>query len=270
MRIKLFLLCVMTMAVFSVFAAPIVVSAPKKVRKTKGKRPPTVKMVFVKGGTFLMGGTGKDSREDELPVHQVTLSDFYIGKYEVTSRQWRDVMGVNHRGCFGSGNKKLPEESVDWGEVQEFIAKLNALTGKNYRLPTEAEWEFAARGGNKSKGYTYSGSNDANKVAWYYDNNRTDNNRSGKTNVIGTKAPNELGIYDMSGNVAEWCSDYYGDYPSEAQTNPTGPSSGSYRVFRGGEWHHDARFCRSTCRYHNSPGFIHDALGFRLVLPAKN
>jgi formylglycine-generating enzyme required for sulfatase activity len=147
-----------------------------------------------------------------------------------------------------------------WDDCQEFIAKLNVMTGKRFRLPTEAEWEFAARGGNNSKHYQYSGSNSLEDVAWYGDNSGS------TTHDVATKQANELGIYDMSGNVWEWCQDWYGNYSSSAQTNPTGPSSGSTRVLRGGSWDFDARVCRSSFRDYGSPFFGYCFLGFRLAL----
>lgn len=217
-----------------------------------------IEMVFVKGGTFTMGATseqGSDADSDETPTHSVTLSDFYIGKYEVTQAQWRAVMG-NNPSYFKGDN--LPVECVSWNDIQKFIKKLNAQTGKNFRLPTEAEWEYAARGGNQSRGYKYSGSNDRNN-AWYKDNS------SSKTHPVGQKQPNELGIYDMCGNVWEWCQDWYGSYSSSSQTNPTGPSSGSYRVLRGGSWSYGARNCRVSNRGSSSPDYSFDRYGFRLV-----
>jgi formylglycine-generating enzyme required for sulfatase activity len=160
-----------------------------------------IEMILVRGGTFRMGDTDGQGGDNEKPVHNVTLRDFYIGKYPVTQKQWVQVMGSNHSNFKGDD---LPVEQVSWNNVQEIIKELNAKTGKKYRLPTEAEWEYAARGGNKSKGYKYSGSNDIDKVAWYADNS------GNKTHPVGTKAPNELGIYDMSGNVWEWVNDKYG------------------------------------------------------------
>lgn len=155
-------------------------------------------------------------------------------------------------------------EDVSWDDCQEFIQKLNSLTGRNFRLPTEAEWEFACRGGNNSRGYKYSGSNDIDNVAWY------DDNSGGKTHPVGTKAPNELGIYDMSGNVWEWCSDWYADYTSYSQTNPTGPLSGSYRVIRGGGWGYFAVSCRSSRRNYYDPMYRNRYLGLRLALRVCN
>ena len=149
---------------------------------------------------------------------------------------------------------------ISWNDCQEFIKKLNAMTGKNFRLPTEAEWEYAARGGNKSRGYKYSGSNNIDDVAWYGDNN------GGETHPVRTKQANELGIYDMSGNVYEWCQDWYGDYSSATKTNPKGATTGSRRVLRGGSWLNIAGYCRSSYRYNNSPDYRYSHLGFRLVL----
>ena len=217
-------------------------------------------MVCVEGGTFHMGATSEqedDADSDEKPVHSVTLSSYYIGKTEVTQALWQAVMGSNPSYFKGSA---LPVESVSWDDCQEFIQKLNRLTGRNFRLPTEAEWEFACRGGNNSRGYKYSGSNDIDNVAWYWDNS------GGKTHPVGTKAPNELGIYDMSGNVWEWCSDWYADYTSYSQTDPTGPQSGSGRVRRGGGWGYCARDCRSSNRDGRIPTYRIIHLGLRLAL----
>jgi len=211
-------------------------------------------MVFVKGGSFMMGSN--DGGSDEKPIHRVTVSDFYIGKYEVTQKLWKEVMGSNPSRFKGDDR---PVEQVSWNDVQEFIRKLNKKTGGNYRLPTEAEWEYAARGGAKSRGYKYAGSNNIGEVAWYDVNSGT--------HEVGTKKPNELGIYDMSGNVWEWCSDWKGDYSSGSQTNPTGPSSGSSRVYRGGSWINIAWHCRVANRNLSSPFNSDDNLGFRLVVP---
>ena len=217
-------------------------------------------MVWVEGGTFRMGATseqGSDVNSDEKPVHSVTLSGYYIGKTEVTQALWRAVMGSNPSHFKGDN---LPVECVSWNDCQEFIRKLNALTGQNFRLPTEAEWEFACRGGNNSRGYKYSGSNYIDNVAWY------DGISGDKTHPVATKLPNELGIYDMTGNVWEWCSDWNGKYSSGAQTNPKGPYDGSYRVVRGGSWDDNAKGCRSSNRTCNSPGYRADYLGLRLSL----
>lgn len=216
-------------------------------------------MVWVEGGTFRMGATSEQGSEisDEKPVHSVTLSGYYIGKTEVTQALWQAVMGSNPSYFEGDD---LPVEQVSWDDCQEFIRKLNSLTGQNFRLPTEAEWEFACRGGNNSRGYKYSGSNYIDNVAWY------DGNSGDKTHPVATKSPNELGIYDMSGNVWEWCADRYGDYSSGRQTNPKGPYDGSNRVFRGGSWNYRARRCRSSNRIDGFPTFRYGYLGLRLAL----
>ena len=223
---------------------------------------PDIAMVYVSGGTFTMGATseqGSDAYSDEKPAHSVTLSGYYIGKYEVTQELWKAVMGSNPSRFKGDN---LPVERVSWNDVQEFLRKLNAMTGKRYRLPTEAEWEFAARGGNSSRGYKYSGSNSIGNVAWY------DGNSGSRTHAAGTKSPNELGIYDMSGNVREWCQDWYSSsyYVSSPRNNPRGPNSGSYRVFRGGGWVSNAGFCRVSYRYDGTPDSRLSDLGFRLAL----
>jgi formylglycine-generating enzyme required for sulfatase activity len=227
-------------------------SSEKKIT-TSTPSVPVIELVNVQGGTFQMGSN--DSQDGAAPVHSVTLSDFYMGKNVVTQAQWKAVMG-NNPSYFKGDN--LPVEQVSWNDVQDFLSKLNTLSGKNYRLPTEAEWEYAARGGSKSQRYTYSGSNTLSDVAWYVDNS------GGSTHAVGTKQPNELGLYDMSGNVWEWCSDWYGDYSSDAQTNPTGPISGSDRVSRGGGWADIARICRTALRYDYTPGIRNGEIGFRL------
>lgn len=218
-------------------------------------------MKFVEGGTFQMGATseqGSDAYSGESPVHSVTLSGYWMGETEVTQELWRAVMGSNPSYFKGDN---LPVEGVSWNDiVNDFLPKLNNLTGKNFRLPTEAEWEYAARGG-KSGGYKYAGSNTIGDVAWYTDNS------SSKTHAVATKQPNELGLYDMSGNVWEWCQDWYGSYGSSSQTNPTGPSSGSYRVLRGGSWGTFAGFCRVSSRFNSDPGYGGRDVGFRLCCP---
>lgn len=218
------------------------------------------KMVYVEGGTFTMGATseqGSDADSDEKPAHSVTLSSYYIGQTEVTQALWKAVMGSNPSHFKGDN---LPVEEVSWDDCQEFVSKLNRLTGKNFRLPTEAEWEYAARGGGKSRGYKYSGSNTLGSVAWY------DDNSGSTTHPVGTKSSNELGLYDMSGNVYEWCSDWYGDYATTPQTNPKGPNSGADRVSRGGGWFDNARRCRVSIRYCDTPSFSYGNLGLRLAL----
>ena len=235
--------------------------------------PAEPEMVFVEGGTFLMGCTseqGGDCDADESPNHLVTVSDFYISKYEITQGQWEAIMGTSIRQQRDKANREWPIRGegsnypmyyVSWNEVQEFISRLNSLTGKQYRLPTEAEWEYAARGGKKSKGYKYSGSNFIEQVAWYKENSNN------ATHPVGSKQPNELGIYDMSGNVWEWCYDWYGAYGSGSQTNPVGPGSGSYRVNRGGSWVSIATHIRVSTRDRNTPSYRLSNLGFRLVCP---
>ena len=216
-------------------------------------------MVRVEGGTFTMGATaeqGSNPNGDEKPTHQVTLSTYYIGKYEVTQAEWQAVMGTNPSGFKGDN---LPVESVTWFDCQEFIRKLNELTGKQFRLPTEAEWEYAARGGNKSNRTKYAGGSDIDNVAWYSDN-------SNGTHPVGQKRPNELGLYDMSGNVYEWCQDWFGDYSSTSQTNPQDPATGTKRVLRGGCWFNDARICRLSCRDGSGPDYGGSDCGLRLAL----
>jgi len=228
--------------------------------------PKSIDMVFVEKGTFTMGCTpeqGTECGEDEIPEHNVTLSDFYIGKYEVTQGLWKTVMEENPSKF--TGNDNLPVENVSWSDVQAFITALNAKTGKIYRLLTEAEWEYAARGGNGGKGYKYSGSNTIGNVAWY------DQNGGDKTHPAGTKAPNELGICDMSGNVWEWVSDWYSDSYYRLSLlspvpNPTGPASGTQRVIRGGAYDGLARYGRVSHRRYVSPAFSYPNLGLRLAL----
>ncbi|MCL2291024.1 MAG: SUMF1/EgtB/PvdO family nonheme iron enzyme [Bacteroidetes bacterium] len=218
-------------------------------------------LIRVEGEPFTMGCTeeqGDDCRDREFPRHQVTLNSFYIAKYTVTQKQWEAVMGANPSEYRG---EDLPVVGVSWGDVQLFIVKLNTLTGKNYRLPTEAEWEYAARGGNQSKRYKYSGSNNLNEVAWYYDNS------SDQVHPVGNKKPNELGIYDMSGNVFEWCSDWYSDYTNTPQVNPTGPAVGTDRILRGGCNSSLARNCRVAFRSYTTPSARLTNVGFRLAHP---
>ena len=233
----------------------------------------TFKMVNVEGGTFTMGATaeqGSDAYANEKPTHQVTLSSYSIGETEVTQALWEAVMGTNPSQF--TGNLERPVEKVSWNACQSFIIKLNQMTGKHFRLPTEAEWEFAARGGNLSQGYKYPGSNDVAEVAWFRDNSYAVGSSSPDygTHPVGTLAPNELGIYDMGGNVSEGCQDFYGTYSSVAQTNPTGPTSGSHRVYRGGSWGVNARYCRVSYRLNYTPTGISSNYGLRLVLDDKN
>ncbi len=219
-------------------------------------------MIPVEGGTFQMGATaeqGSDAESDEKPAHEVKLSSFSIGQTEVTQELWEAVMGSNPSRWKGA---KLPVENVSWNDCQTFITKLNQLTGQQFRLPTEAEWEFAARGGVNSKGYKYAGSDNIADVAWYSINSDS------KTHEVATKAPNEIGVYDMSGNVWEWCQDRYGSdyYSSSVINNPTGPASGSFRVSRGGSWYYSAGGCRVAYRRNDAPSYTASTLGFRLAL----
>ena len=243
-------------------------------------------MIFVQGGTFQMGS--KDGQSDEKPVHTVTVSDFYIGKYEVTIAEFKEFIDTqNYRTdaekngysyvWTGSWEKKNgvtwkcgvdgrirpsseyshPVIHVSWNDAKAYCK------WKGGRLPTEAEWEYAARGGNKSNGYKYSGSNNIGDVAWY------DSNSGNKTHSVGTKQPNELGIYDLSGNVWEWCHDWYDDYSSSSQTNPRGATSGSRRVVRGGSWNYDADYCRVAIRDYITPDGSISVIGFRLSRSSK-
>ncbi len=220
-----------------------------------------------------MGSTAGDS--DEEPVHRVTVGSFYMKATEVTQGEWKAVMG-NNPSRFKGDN--LPVESVNWYDAVKYCNALSQLEGKTpvyrisgssvsanwgangYRLPTEAEWEYAARGGKESRGYKYAGGNNVGEVGWY------DDNSEDKTHPVGRKRANELGLHDMSGNVWEWCWDWYGDYFSGSQTDPTGPSSGSYRVRRGGSWPDYGRSLRSANRYFSTPSSSYDFLGFRPVM----
>lgn len=231
----------------------------------------TFKMIKVEGGTFQMGSTTGDS--DEQPVHSVTISKaYYMCETEVTQALWYAVMGQSPTSggsswssSYGIGDN-YPAYYISYEDCQSFLTALNSKlssqlgSGEQFRFPTEAEWEFAAKGGNKSKGYTYAGSNTIDDVAWYNINN------SGTTHLVKTKAANELGLYDMSGNVWEWCYDWYGDYTSSAQTNPTGPSTGSYRMNRGGSWYDYATYCRVASRHWHTPTNRYIDVGFRLAL----
>lgn len=233
-------------------------------------------MVYVQGGTFLMGGTseqGDEAEDDEKPILQVTLSSFYIEKYEVTQEEWKTVMGDNpsyHRG------DKYPVADVSWNYIQKFITKLNQLTGRQFRLPTEADWEFAARGGNNSRHYKYSGSNYIGSIAWYGDNS------NGTLHDVDHKQPNELGLYDMSGNVSEWCSDYYGFDSPNAQKDPkvTSPTKdnipygnqgyikmGLGRIIRGGSYARPYNnLLRVSYRYCSRQDYYSNGVGFRLAM----
>ena len=227
-------------------------------------------MVEVRGGTFRMGATseqGSDVSRDEKPVHSVTLSGYYIGKTEVTQELWQAVMGTTLTDfasqlgvcTYGVGDD-YPMYFISWDDCKEFIGKLNEITQMNFRLPTEAEWEFACRGGKNSKKYKYSGSNDIDEVAWY------SGNSNASTQPVARKAPNELGIYDMSGNVWEWCSDWFGFYTRDSQDNPTGPASGDDRVMRGAGFSSYADETLLHTRYYGNPAKCYNNFGFRLAL----
>ncbi len=246
-------------------------------------------MKFVKGGNFLMGATkeqGTEAEDKEKPAHKVTLNDFYIGQTEVTQALWMAVMDNNPSEfqCYDR-----PVENVTWNDCQAFITKLNAITGLKFRLPSEAEWEYAARGGAKSKRFKFAGSNSHEQVAWSadaigkqlaedvpYHNDAVDpaddittaEELTQCTYIVGTKKPNELGIYDMSGNVWEWCNDFYDEnyYKNSTADNPAGPAQGTYHVHRGGSWRSGAWYCRVSNRNADDPGYSYSSLGFRLAL----
>ena len=227
-------------------------------------------MVFVEGGTFMMGQIADEDitraladsidddspRVDELPVHQVTVSDFYISKFEVTQQQWIAVMG-NNPSYFGQGGN-YPIDNVSWDDVQLFLTELNRLTGENYRLPTEAEWEYAARGGKYSRGFRYSGSDSVDEVAWYTEDNLE------QMNCVGLKKANELGLYDMSGNAFEWCFDWFAPYSNQSQTNPKGVAMGEHHILRGGSWKHSSNGCRVSFRSRIETKHLNKC-GFRIV-----
>ena len=224
-------------------------------------------MVWVEGGSFDMGSNS--GYDDERPVHRVTLAGYWIGATEVTQAQWESVMGTDIRqqrdkagysSLYGEGSN-YPMYYVNYDEAKEFCRRLSERTGRTYTLPTEAQWEYAARGGRDGvrDNYTYSGSNSIGSVAWY------DGNSGNSTNPVGRKSPNQLGLYDMSGNLWEWCLDYYGSYSSSSQTNPTGPSSGDSQVLRGGSWFDFGSNCRVTNRIFNNPSDRDYSLGFRVV-----
>lgn len=217
-----------------------------------------IKFVYVPGGCYQMGcgSWTYNCKENEKPVHEVCVDGFWIGKYEVTQGQWKKIMG-NNPSSFDKGDD-YPVENISWNDSQNFINKLNS-NNSTFRLPTEAEWEYAARSGGKKQ--KYAGADDVDSVAWYGE----DWNRG--HHEVGAKAPNDLGIYDMSGNVLEWCFDWYSDdyYSNSRKNNPQGPSSGSFRVTRGGGWSNSARCVRSSDRTSCSPSSMRPYLGLRLV-----
>jgi formylglycine-generating enzyme required for sulfatase activity len=225
------------------------------------------KIVAVEGGSFVMGSGANDAKSDQKPAHKVTVSDFSIGQTEVTQELWQAVMGSNPSEFSG---KNLPVDNVTWEECQVFVARLNKLlhesgklaSDKAFHLPTEAQWEYAARGGKKSKGYRYAGSDDINAVAW------TRDNANDMTHPVASKRPNELGLYDMSGNVWEWVQDYYSPYDGAEQTNPTGPASNTGRVVkRGGSWYYAPEYYfRTSFRYGYYTSISDSSIGVRLCL----
>lgn len=221
----------------------------------------SLKLVWVEGGSFMMGSEELDAGSDEKPLHRVTVDNFWMGIYPVTQEQWQAIMGDSP---FHFKGDPLPVENISWHDCQYFIQKLNEqVSGEGiiFRLPTEAEWEYAARGGKRSRKYKYAGSNTIGEVGWYAINS------GDKTHRVGQKKPNELGLYDMSGNVWEWCFDWYDAnyYADSSECNPTGPSTGSTHVRRGGLWRQNARYCRSACRSYYGPYSRANNLGFRML-----
>ena len=224
---------------------------------------PAFEMIFVEGGSFLIGSEEEEAYFWEKPVHKVQLDGFYIGKFPVTQALWKAVMNENP--SFFTGDSR-PVESVSWEDAQQFLEKLNELTGKAYRLPTEAEWEYAARGGQQSKGYKYAGSNKLKEVGWYAENSHVE------TKAVGLKYPNELGLYDMSGNVWEWVEDHWHDNYNGALADGSAwvdSEKGPFRVLRGGAWFYYPGYCRCTNRIRSTPLYRGDCIGFRLVLPLQ-
>jgi formylglycine-generating enzyme len=234
---------------------------PNTKLKLSNSKIPQFDMVFVEGGTFIMGCNTDYEEEclsEEHPRHPVIILDYFIGRFEVTQEQWVAIMHKNpshNQDC-----SKCPVSNVNWDDVQLFINLLKYQTGIEYRLPTEAEWEYAARGGKKSKNFNYSGSNDVNEVSWHNSNSARES-----PSAVGLKKPNELGLFDMSGNVWERCNDWYSRYLIHKQVNPKGPNDGTKRVIRGGGWTDELSDCRTSNRYGSSPEFPGGGIGFRLV-----
>ena len=235
----------------------MILACKTKSFKVKGV---TFDMIEVEGGTYMMGATKEQEQyahDNEKPVHEVTVSSFYIGKYEVTENLWNAVMHGKKPIKDSAG--EMPKIGITWNEAQVFIQKLNKITKSKFRLPTEAEWQYAARGGKASNGFVYSGSDNLSKVGWYAGNDQ-------RRHQVGMADPNELGIYDMSGNVIEFCSDYYGSYSAEKQVNPKGPATGNKRVVVGGSYSSGSKVCRVSSRIAMVPDKKYGDCGFRLVL----
>jgi formylglycine-generating enzyme required for sulfatase activity len=226
-----------------------------------------LELVYVQGGIFSMGGDDPEAPDREKPVHKVQLSDFFIGRYPVTQEVWQAVMGDNPSRFKG---EKRPVEGVSWEDAQKMLPRLNQQSGEDFRLPAEAEWEYAARGGRHSQGYKYAGSDRLKQVGWYRENS------DGETREVGRLLANELGIHDMSGNVYEWCQDWYDDESYAAchkrglVENPQGPDTGTRRVLRGGGYFGYPLRCRAVDRDRYRPEFRGGGIGFRLVLPFQS
>ena len=247
-----------------VVAAMAMVNVAESQNQTYSANGVEFEMVKVDGGNFTMGNKsrrGKEKYKKERPAHNVTLSSYYIGQTEVTQELWVAVMG-NNPSEFEGNNR--PVDQISWHDAQLFIERLNKLTGMNFRLPTEAEWEFAARGGNYCKGYKYSGGSSISNVGWCAENS------SMETHDVKSRGANELGIYDMSGNVAEWCNDWKGPYDSSIKINPQGADMGIYRVLRGGSWIDNVFQCRIIARDSAKPEYAYKGNGMRLALSVDN
>ena len=257
--------CFVTMFLVIMCYFSAVCVASEKDDMSKKQMPATLEeitqsMVKVRGHCFQMGDITGDKEDSEKPVHEVCLSDYFIGKYEVTQGLWHKIMGNNPSGFKKCGDD-CPVEQVSWNDAQKFIKSLNSLTGGNFRLPTEAEWEYACRSGKMME--KYCGGDKVDKVAWYADNS------GGKTHPVGQKNPNALGIYDMNGNVSEWVNDNFGDYPSDSQQDPQGPASASQYLDRGGSWRSSDRFVDAARRSSHLADDHVDDLGFRIASPAN-